>query len=273
MKKEKILNRKGFSLVELAIVLIITGLIMGVGIKSCISGITTAKIDKTKDNLNTLSIFIQREICKYGKYSFSIPENLLTDGWNRKIKVLSFGNLTSDPVCSIPDANTAVNLYNDTLVTNVAFLLLSPGENGKIDSLITTNPIIIKEDDIAEIITLYQLKANCCNSYKLQILTSFLPPITEGETYNTTLVVKNGSPPYTFSLTSDNPTFNSIINTHFPVKTNNNYCFLNLSTNETESIVQNTLSSEIGIKLKVTDRLGNSAEKTFYITLIKRNLR
>jgi len=272
MKKTQIFNKPGFSLVELAIVLVIAGLIMGVGLKSCISGITTARIDKTQDQLDTLASFLKRKTCQYGNFSFTVPENLTKDAWGRKIEIYAFGNLQTFPVCGITSTNVTVNLYNETTASNVAFLLISLGQNGKLDSQTNSNPILVKRDDLAEVITLNQLKANCCNSKHFKILTPFLPPIVEGESYNVTLAVKNGIPPYTFYLTSNNPTFNSIIKTQFPQKTNKTFCSLFLSANETLNIVQNATTDEIEIKLKVEDNLGNLKEKTYPVTLIKRKL-
>ncbi len=253
-------GRRGFSLVELAIVLTIIGIIMSIGIKSCMSGITTARIEKTKDQLDTLSAFIERKLCKLGNFTMvekEIPENLKKDGWGEEIKICPDNNLTKKHICALQTAHTTVKAYDGKTFKNVAIVLISKGENKKLDSTNCSQNMEIKQDDLYKIITLYQLKSLCCKRKKLKIITLFLPPIVQGESYNVTVAAKTEFLPYNCTFLIGNETISS------------SNCSLSLSPNKTENITSN----EIKVKLIVKDNKGNIAEKTYYVTVIKRKLK
>ncbi len=274
-EKVKIDLLKGFTLIELTIIIVILGILLGFGVKSCIHGIEVAKFDKTQDILSTLEAFITKEICKRGTFPSSIPDNLLKDGWQREIRVLTFGSIEINPICGLTNTGETVNLNSTTSISNVAVLLISPGENGEMDSQLSSNPIHIREDDIARVTTLDQLKGACCKGKMLRIIAKALPSITEGESYSVTLSVKGGTPPYRWTVSSDNSQLNTILNSSysFPVVTTDPFFSLQLSETDTADIVESGSQSTVRIDLVVVDRLGNQAERTFIVNLIRRSAR
>ena len=269
MKKEKILNRKGFSLVELAIVLIIAGLIMGVGIRSCISGITTARIDKTKDTLDALKVFMEREVCKHNSLSFPIPQNFKTDSWGNTIIIVNATSLKTTSPCLLNSTELTATTPEFTY-QNAAIVLISKGKNKSLDSKISKNRIILKSDDIYAIITLNELKTDCCKGKKLEITTPFLPPIVVNATYSTTIAVNGGTGNYTWQISSTIPSLSALLQKRTKSPTTQPYTTINLSCNDTSqiaNILNNTSTTKITITVKTKKQ---KATKTFIVTVIRR---
>jgi len=265
-------GRRGFSLVELAIVLTIIGIIMSIGIKSCISGITTAKSDKTKDNLDILKTFIERNICKNGKFSFAIPENLKIDGWNNQITIINATSINNESPCLLNATNlTAEENSTSYVYNNVAVILISKGENQKLDSKILSNKVILKPDDLYSIITLNELKSKCCKGKELKIITPFLPPIVENATYSVTIAVNGNYGNYTWSITSsDYPSVAEILQNGTKRSTKQPYTTINLSCNDTSKIAT-ILSSASTAKITISVKNKNQkTTKNFVLTIIRR---
>ena len=281
-------RNKGFTLIELSIVLIIISILFGFGIRSCISAMIAAKVDKTKDQLNNLSLLIERKLCEYGIWNKDIEEEIKRkkDGWNREIKFFIYEGIKQYPVCSVPYTKISVKSgsqeFNDVLV-----LLISPGENGKFDTSIPnknfikeSTKIAISGDDIAKIITLSQVKNKCCRDKRLRIITSYLPPIIGGEDYEVKFIILGGEKPYNFLFKTNNSTLNAILARKYTKSKNDFFllcrntfsrlCTFKLTSDETEKIAKNSNLYTINALLRVEDRLGNIAHKEFIINLISR---
>lgn len=251
--------RKGFTLIELAIVLIIAGLILSLSVKSCVSAMESAKVDKTKDVLSTCKNKFLSKICN----ALIIKQKTCQqkDAWGNTIKVFIPESIRDKKPCSLMKARFSVKIGSKTY-DNVVVLFLTSGKNRKIDSTITNSTAEIKGDDVADLITLNQLKASCCKGKILTIVTKELPPIVEGEDYEVGILVKGGTPPYMCSFKIGDFTSETSANSA---------CYLRIPYQEVDKIV-NVFSSQsyAPLDVTVTDSYGASVSKEFRVTVIKR---
>ena len=254
--------RKGFSLVEIAIVLIIVGFLLGLGIRSCVSGIETAKIDNTRDKLLTFKTFILNEFCKTG----SLPEKseidpyYLKDAWNRDIELIYASDVESNNPCLLKNTILSLILPEGNKVENVVVVIISSAMNKVLDSNVSSNQVEIRQDDLWEYITLYELKTKCCKGEEIKILTGSLPPIVQGENYEAVVTVKGGRPPYECSISIENGT----------VEGGDSYCKITLSEDYTKELSSNEILITLTVKDSSTPTLSTS--KGYLVTVIRRKL-
>lgn len=266
---------RGFSLIETAIVVLIVGILLGAGIRSCLSGIDTAKMDNTRDKLSNLKVLIMRNFCKTGNLlnGTEIPPQYLKDAWNDDIKLIYASDTNGTKLCSMDNTTLSVILPSGKEVKDVVAVILSPSVDRVLDSNLTSNPIEIKNDDLWRRITLDEIKGQCCKN--VTILTPSLPPIVEGASYNVDFVVTGGKPPYQCEITSDNSTVENFFKNHLVQgNADSPYCRVIISANDSKDFVSSLSSNEISINLKVSDSSNPSFLnlKNYLITLVRRDL-
>jgi len=218
------MKRKAFTLIEMAIVLVILGLIIGIGTGVMVQYIKWNKRQQTERKVDSqLNNIIGIAVSK-GKIDLSDIENsTFTDAYSQKIiTVLAYKltpnffdstNNTNATICDVKD--TQVRL-NDTAkgieIDNIAFVVFSKGsdytsntycDRTQINSTQTCNSIIRTDStkDIIRYVTLPELKQYLgCVGNPLHILNNELPPAFVGENYNVTLYADGGLKPYTWEL-------------------------------------------------------------------------
>ncbi len=220
------MKRKAFTLIEMAIVLVILGLIIGIGTGVMVQYIKWNKRQQTERKVDSqLNDIIGIAVSK-GKIDLSDIENsTFTDAYSQKIITVLAYKLTSNffdstnntnaTICDIKD--TQVRL-NDTAkgieIDNIAFVVFSKGsdytsntycDRTQINSTQTCNSIIRTDStkDIIRYVTLPELKQYLgCVGNPLHILNNELPPAFVGENYNVTLYADGGLKPYTWQITN-----------------------------------------------------------------------
>ena len=252
--------RKGLTLVEIAIVLVIIGLLMFTSVRSCISSMKGVRVDKTKDELTTCENRILEMICRDLSVdnSSSCP---FKDGWGNEIHVYVPDSVSGKNICSLRETGFLVKT-DSNVWSNVAVLFLSSGENGTIDSKITNSSAEIKGDDISLLLTLKEIQGKCCSGKQLRITYKDFTPIVEGEDYEEGILIRGGTPPYRCRITIGNLTIENLTNST---------CFIDISYNDTEKLV-NQFGSQgyVTANVTVSDSYNNTVSKLFRITLIKR---
>ena len=158
-------DSSGFSLIEMAIVLIILGILATVLIPPLVSSVKYEKRAENKDALNALKL----SIIGYAKaHNGKLPgssdslngKGLPTkDIWGRLYK---YKKVVNGSVCNPTSINKLFKLKDNVTVDNVAFAVASHSRlNGAEDNAeynSTWDFSGAKHDDIYEYVTLYQLK-------------------------------------------------------------------------------------------------------------------
>ncbi|MCE5312598.1 MAG: type II secretion system GspH family protein, partial [Nitrospiraceae bacterium] len=203
-------NQKGFTIVELAIVLVVIGILLGVG--ASLIGPLTKRI---KFNESREVVRAAREaVVGFAITNKQLPATLAaagardTDAWGRQLYYST--NMAGVQLCtSAPTflANVTDNRRSPavTLTNSVVVMLFSLGENGANNT--GTGPFTIEQqftndyDDIVEYIDISFLREKVCNS--LKITTESLPLGVEESVYPaTTLEASDGTIPYAWSIVS-----------------------------------------------------------------------
>ena len=220
-------SQKGFTLIEIAIVLVIVGLLLGMG-ASMIGPLTRrAKVAETKELINSAV----ESVISYVATTGSLPDSATfptivrkpNDVWSNSLNYIYDTNLTSN-ICGRTSTAITINECFDVgcttpvTINDVAFLIVSGGENfnnqtegdpaatgtinvytldlgvdGYAGDESTTEPY----DDIVKWITIRELTAKVdCSGSELRILNNELPRGTEGVAYpySATVFAEGGVP-------------------------------------------------------------------------------
>lgn len=231
MKKRNHSDR-GFTLVEIAIVLVILGLIITLG-AALIGPLTKrSKLTESREVVKAAKEAVLGYAVKYGY----LPADITTagarnsDAWGAALQFYAAVEINGSPknACGV---NTTTMQINDcqtgTCVTksNIAYVLYSFGEdiNGSCTGTAspfnlllqgygydgacvpnTTNPQY-RYDDIVEYVTLDEIRAAMACAQPLAVISS--GTLTQGEEdsfYSTSLQAMGGKPPYTWTTWSGN---------------------------------------------------------------------
>ncbi len=224
------MNKRGFTLIELAMVLIIVGLLVGIGITTLGILIKRAKVNATKEIVNADVEAVLGYTFSSGKLPDTSAFNAIVrnkkDSFGKDIAYIYDEGLTT--YCGRLNTNITVQICSDTACTtpiqtisDVAFVVLSGGANynnqtaggGGVNSPTTIKVyqygVIADEypddinraedyDDIVKWITLSELHNNdkCKPLYIDSNQT--LPDAEEDTPYRAKISVSGGIPPYQF---------------------------------------------------------------------------
>jgi len=230
----------GFTLIEIAIVLMIVGLLVGMGAGMVGPLTRRAKVTETKDTVQSAV----QSVVGYTAASGNRLPNAATfptiikagrDAWGKNIQYVFDNALTvATSVCNRSTTNITVQRCSNAactgpvVVSNVAFLVVSSGSNynnqtaasqavaapttiniydAEIDGIDNCNdaPAGIRAeryDDIVEVVTIYDLKAKTgCVGRELRVITRELAVGKVGLLYpSTTLSAADGTAPYTWAV-------------------------------------------------------------------------
>jgi prepilin-type N-terminal cleavage/methylation domain-containing protein len=217
--------KKGFTLIELSIVLVIIGLLIGGSIQATKSMRDRSKVIETQQQLEAL---------KEAIYGFALNTNTLPatladlnatalerDAWGNAILYRADMVLRTDP-CSPTSSNSTTS--GDFAQTDIAFILSSRGKDYSTAQTILgldtplfnqgrdhdSNPGTPDYDDRFLSITRAQLQNSInCQQNELQILNSRLPIATQGRSYSGAIASSGGSGNYLYTY-SPSPSVNGI---------------------------------------------------------------
>ncbi|MEO2069402.1 MAG: prepilin-type N-terminal cleavage/methylation domain-containing protein [Desulfurobacteriaceae bacterium] len=240
-------ERKAFSLIELAIVLVIFSILFGIGLKSCLDSLTNAKVNSTKEKLTAYKLFLIKEFCS----SLTLPnvDSLdFKDAWGNSITVAYYSEASNKTIslCSLDSTTLSVILPDGKEVDNIVAVLISPSADQKLDSIIGANLITLSDNDLFQYISLYELKSKCCKGRDLEIITNVLPPIVKGEDWKEIIVVRGGTPPYRCEVRVAN---NDTLSSYFENGTEggSEYCYIYLSCDNSTKIDDSFLDLEVTV--------------------------
>jgi prepilin-type N-terminal cleavage/methylation domain-containing protein len=222
-------NKKGFTLIEIAIVLVIVGLLVGMG-ATLIGPLTQrAKLHETRDVLNAAA----ESLRSYAASRNEVPEDTAafspvvrksTDVWNRALLYALDTNLSDSKIggiCGRRSTSLTLRICSDAACSSpdtrndVAFLILSRGANFNIQTDTTSATIdvydvgitvddfsgggdpsnAVEYDDIYKWISLDELRIKAgCTGAQLTIVNNELPFVYQGSTYNATIFADGGVP-------------------------------------------------------------------------------
>ena len=208
----------GFSLIELAIVLVIIGLLVGMGAGLMGPVTKKAKLTKTRDRVTE----VYNSIIGYAIANKTLPANLTvlgvktTDSYGKSLFYDVATGITASDLCTTKGTPyITVNDLSAPPATNIAFIVLSQGENLCNETGLGTPFTIIDTgvtgscaadatygyDDIVMYLDIITLRQQICNTFR--IVTSSLPAGTEAVAYPTvTLQATDGTTPYDWSVSS-----------------------------------------------------------------------
>ena len=229
MKRKFIKNQTGFTLIEMAIILVIVGILIGMGSGLIGPLIKSSKYRGSKDTLEAAltSIIgfstINERIPTTSEFSSTV--RMPNDSWGDPLIYISDSNLidkTAGGVCGRKTTGISVLLCPDAVcasptetINNVAFVVLSKGENKNrqteisgggavtvysidipnIDDYTTDMDRPEPYDDLASWLTLNELRVKSgCQGTQLKILNNELPFGNEDSTYTANVYADGGVP-------------------------------------------------------------------------------
>lgn len=217
MRLCNILSHKGFTLVEMAIVLVILGLLIGLG-SSMITPLTNlAKLRESREIIDS----DMTSVLAWAAGNNSLPTVAgfvantprINDSWVRPLIYLYDSNLNApapankDTICGRRSTQiTLTTIDPPAVISNVAFVIMSQGEEFATvaptpfttldgapvvaSALLTTPPtpraivVPVGSDDIVRWVTLDELRNKIgCQGAPLKILNNELPPATVAALY------------------------------------------------------------------------------------------
>lgn len=225
-----IAKNRGFTLVELAIVLVIVGILLGAG-TGMVSILTKAiKVRESRDLLDAAT----QSITSWASANNRIPDNGATtstfpsvvkspsDSWGQNIyyvydSVFAPGAPTKDTICGRRTSLITIQDKNNpgTSIQNVVFAVVSPGDNSVLDTTFSPAPTwgaaplsssgavtaattitMDTYNDIVRWVTLDELRSKAgCQGAPLRIVNNELPyGSASSPTYKATISADGGVP-------------------------------------------------------------------------------
>lgn len=222
---------KGFTLVELAIVLVIVGLLVGMGAGLMGPLTKRAKVYETKEIVNAAA----ESLISYGATNNELPDTSTfpsevgraNDAWGNALNYIMEDNLKDSSlggICERKSTRLTVNVCSDTgcsapdVRPDIAFIILSSGENMNnqtegtlavtatrtinvydyglnIDNYATDMNRTEPYDDIVKWISLQELRTKAgCVGPQIKILNNDLPIGKNGSPYSADIYADGGVP-------------------------------------------------------------------------------
>lgn len=238
------MKRSAFTLVELSIVLVIIGLLVGGSFKVLQIMRDRAEITKAQDNVKAA----KEAVVGYVQTTNELPTTTVFNSTLSPVKsnqhplFYTYGvdpDSSSDNICTFLKTDLKLITSKGDTINNIAFVVASEAANRNMQTAVTSNadgtysvktytyatkvddntsPVNIVEnyDDVVDWVTLVQLKENVgCSLKPFSFLNITLPLANVGETYDATLYVENNISDVSISCTptvDKNITFSNTTN-------------------------------------------------------------
>jgi len=217
--------KRAFTLIELAIVLVIIGLLLGGGMGMFSILVKRSKVIETKDNLKANV----EAVISYAASNDKLPSNTefknvvrkSKDSWGKEFGYIPDNNLLDyESICERKTTNITLKKCPDTTcssptqeIHNIAFVIFSGGLNYNIQTALNSGEIKVYEpgvkvddnssdmnrveeyDDIVEWVTLNDLRIKAgCQGSQIKIVNNELPYGYVSSDYNATVYADGGIP-------------------------------------------------------------------------------
>lgn len=232
------MSRKGFTLVELAVSLVVIGLLVGLGTAMVGPLMTAIKVRETKETIGG----VVESLNSWASGNNSIPNdagfaNVVKspqDSWGRNFVYLYDANLysataTKDTICGRRTTSLTLTTTDPAAtIANVAYMILSSGDDASIQTTLTgsiaTNPAFVSgntipndtrssatgtitldanNSDIVRWVTLDELRTKVgCQGAQLRIVNNELPYGYENTKYVNKLYIDGGVASYKWCVSS-----------------------------------------------------------------------
>jgi prepilin-type N-terminal cleavage/methylation domain-containing protein len=297
-------NHSGFSLIELSIVLVIIGLLVGLG-GGMIGPLTTfVKVRETRDIMgadlqsiiswtssrNTIPHALSTTDPLYDpKTAFTTVVKSPLDAWGRNLIYLYDANLysvapTKDTICGRRSTGlTLVTTDPTATINNVAFTVLSAADNTALKSTLGGAPITASNaatgtinvtgpnSDLVRWVTLDELRSKIgCQGAPLKIVNNELPYANYSTSYSATIIADGGNGSENYQWRIKKGIFPAgITATSLP--------FTNISTTDWAPATTLTIQGypkpqgSYFFSILVRDTIGNSNSKAFVLTVNPRS--
>jgi prepilin-type N-terminal cleavage/methylation domain-containing protein len=290
-------DRSGFTLIELAIVLVIVGLLVGVG-SGMVSVLSQAiKVRQTRDSLDENV----QAIASWASANNSIPTTATFDtvakskydSWGRAFIYLYDTNLntapiTKDTICGRRTTNITVTDSNTSAtISNVAYLLLSQADDAAtnttpVSPLAISSATTIAADtayDLVRWVTLDELRSKVgCQGSPLKIVNNELPFGNYSVPYAATITPDGGTGSYLWQVKSSTTSYMPRGILFTPSMTTTVISGASRFTNNSSSAWTSASSvltiggmprpaGSYNLTIRVQDSNGNSTSKQFVMTI------
>ncbi len=204
----RVYDKRGFTLVEMALVLVVVGIVIGIGAGMIGPLMSLSKSRETKEFLGgaveSVNSWAASNNSLPNAAGFPSVAKSPNDAWGRNFIYLYDTSLyaaapTKDTICG--RKTTAISIINNGVspaatITNVAYLIVSLGDDAQINTTATDGPITISRtasgtitldpnvSDIVRWVTLDELRSKIgCQGAQLKIVNNELPPATVAAQY------------------------------------------------------------------------------------------
>jgi prepilin-type N-terminal cleavage/methylation domain-containing protein len=276
----------GFTLIEVAIVLVIIGLLVGMG-AGLIGPLTKrAKLHESRDTVKE----VFNVIVGYTVANKTLPADLTVlstktkDAYGKDVLYYAAGAITAADLCTTQGSYLTV-VDSGATKSNVAFVVFSQGEN-MCNQTGLGSPFTISGagdpvacagsgatagyDDIVQYQDINFLREQICNSFR--ITTDSLPVGTEEIAYpSTTLQATDGTTPFMWSVNGQVQGTYGCGALDYPISTANTGLCLTTGGSITPATVPSSvppiLDGSFNFSVTVTDSEGRTATKSLTITI------
>lgn len=201
-------DKQGFTLVEMALVLVVVGIVIGIGAGMIGPLMSLSKTRDTKEmigaTIESVNSWAASNNTLPNAAGFTAVAKSPNDAWGRTFiylfdNTLYSGTPTKDTICG--RKTTAISIINNGVspavtINNVAYLIVSFGDDAQINTTATDGPITISRtasgavtldpniSDIVRWVTLDELRSKIgCQGAQLKIGNNELPPGTVSAQY------------------------------------------------------------------------------------------
>ena len=247
-------DRQGFTLVELAVSMVVIGILLGLGMSMVGPLMTSIKVRESKENLGAAV----ESVNSYASGNNRLPDTTLLptvvrspqDAWGRNFIYLYDANLyaappTKDTICGRRSTNITLTTADPVAtIPNVAYVMLSQSDDANVNTTATDGSITVSRaasgtiaadiaNDLVRWVTLDELRTKVgCQGAQLKIVNNELPYGYADSVYNSVAIaVDGGATPGTLRWCVEAASL-------FPLPTNLNFlpsltgAIRNMSSNE-----------------------------------------